>query len=183
MNRVQKRWHHKNKQTNKQQHKTKQNKNKNKNKKQINKQKRWRLKCDVIKFSFLHFSFSWPYFSRTWWKPSHLTWNSSWWPEVWPHEYLFSSIEVSVNWPFPNSFEPGQFALISMGLIRHSCGHISGHHELFHLRVFFIMFYWNMVMKMLKLKKNDDVTLQYSIILGTAKCNAYCHFVKYEHKM
>ena len=26
------------------------------------------LKCDVIKLSFLHFSISWPYFSRTWWK-------------------------------------------------------------------------------------------------------------------
>ena len=25
--------------------------------------------------------------------------------------------------------EPGQFTLISMGLVRYSCGHILGHHE------------------------------------------------------
>ena len=23
----------------------------------------------------------------------------SWWPEIWPHEYLISPIEISVNWP------------------------------------------------------------------------------------
>ena len=28
----------------------------------------------------------------------HLTWIGSWRPEVWPHEYLISSIEISVNW-------------------------------------------------------------------------------------
>ena len=80
----------------------------------------------------------------------------SWGPEIWLHEYL-SPIEISVNWPVPNSYEPGQFTLISMGLIRYSCGHISGHHEPFHVKFgvwgFFIMFYWNIVMKMLKCKK------------------------------
>ena len=56
-----------------------------------------------------------------------------------------------------------------MGLIRNSCGHISGHHEPIHVKFgvsgFFIMFYWNMVMKMLKCKKRkfDDITLQYSL--------------------
>ena len=70
----------------------------------------------------------------------------------------------------PNSYEPGQFTLISVGLIKYSCGHISGHHELFYVKLgvwgVFIMFYWN-VMKMLKCKKRkfDDVTLQYSIEL------------------
>ena len=56
-----------------------------------------------------------------------------------------------------------------MKIIRYSCGHISGHHEPIHVKFgvwgFFIMFYWNIVMKMLKCKKRkfDDVTLQYSI--------------------
>ena len=66
--------------------------------------------------------------------------------------------------------EPGIFTLISVGLIRYSCGHISGHHEPIHVKFgvwgFFIMFCWNMVIKMLKCKKkkkNDDVILRYSI--------------------
>ena len=39
----------------------------------------------------------------------------------------------------PNSYEPVQFTLISMGLIRYSCGHISGHHDPIHVEfgVFF----------------------------------------------
>ena len=53
---------------------------------------------------------------------------------------------------------PGQiFTLISMGLIRYSCGHILGHHEPIHVKFgvwrFFIMLYRNMVMKMLKCKQ------------------------------
>ena len=81
----------------------------------------------------------------------------SWGPEIWRHEYLLSPIEISVNWPVPNSYEPGQFTLISMGLIRYSCGHILGHHEPIHVKFgvwrFFIMLYRNMVMKMLKCKQ------------------------------
>ena len=23
----------------------------------------------------------------------------SWWPKIWPHEYLLSPIEINVNWP------------------------------------------------------------------------------------
>ena len=46
-----------------------------------------------------------------------------------------------------------------MGLIRYSCGHISGHHEPIHVKFgvwgIFIMFYWNMLMKMLKCKKKE----------------------------
>ena len=52
-------------------------------------------------------------------------------------------------------FITGQFTLISVGLIRYSCSHISGPNEPIHVKFgvsgfFFIMFYWNMVMKMLK---------------------------------
>ena len=47
----------------------------------------------------------------------------SWGPEIWPHEYLISSTEISVNWPG-----------FSMGLIRYSCGHISGYHEPIHVK-------------------------------------------------
>ena len=34
----------------------------------------------------------------------------------------------------PNSYEPGQFTLISVRLIRYSCGHISGYHEPIHVK-------------------------------------------------
>ena len=63
--------------------------------------------------------------------------------------------------------EPGQF---SMGLIRYSCGHISGPHEpiptKFGLWMFFIMLHRYMVSKMLKLKKKFFVmsSLLYSVM-------------------
>ena len=72
------------------------------------------LKCDVIKFSFLFFvvvyvfvfvfccisAFSWPYFSRTWWKTlTHQIWHELVHMVAWSHEYLISPIEMSVNWP------------------------------------------------------------------------------------
>ena len=104
-------------------------------------------------------------------------------PEIWPHEYLFSPIEISVNWPGFNSYEPGQFTLISMGVfmlpyirppwtnscqIWCSCCHISGHHEPIHVKFgvwkFFIMFYWNMVMKLLKCKKENLMTSHFSTL-------------------
>ena len=63
-----------------------------------------------------------------------------------------------------HSYEPGQFTLISMGLIRYACCHISGHHEpiptKFGLWIFFIMLHRYMVSKTLKCKKkkkNCDV--------------------------
>ena len=61
----------------------------------------------------------------------------SWWPEIWPHEYLLilSPIEIIVNWPGSKQlYEPGQFTLISMGLIRYSYGHILGHHAPIHVK-------------------------------------------------
>ena len=100
----------------------------------------------------------------------NLTWIGSWWPKIWPHEYLISPIEISVNWPVHNCLEPGQFTLISMGLRRYSCGHISGPHEpiptKFGLWMFFIMLHRGMVSKMLKCKKKKvfvTSSLLYSI--------------------
>ena len=58
-------------------------------------------KCDAIKFSFLHFSIFMTIFQQNMMKNPHtqnLTWIGSWWPEIWPHEYLISPIEISVNW-------------------------------------------------------------------------------------
>ena len=119
-------------------------------------QKRWRHK------NFVCISAFWiPCLGGAWWKTSTA---QIWWesvhggPEICPHEYLLSPIEISVNWPGSNSYEPGQlFTLISMGLIRYSCGHILGHHEPIHVKFgvwrFFIMLYRNMVMKMLKCKQ------------------------------
>ena len=57
-------------------------------------------KCDVIKFSFLHFSIFVIIFQQNMMKNPHtpnLTWIGSWGPEIWPHEYLISPIENSVN--------------------------------------------------------------------------------------
>ena len=39
----------------------------------------------------------------------------SWGPEIWPHEYLISPIESVEIGLVPNSYESGQFTLISMG--------------------------------------------------------------------
>ena len=56
-----------------------------------------------------------------------------------------------------------------MGLIRYSCSHISGHHEPIHVKLgvwgFFIMFYWNIVMKMLKCKKENLMMSHFSTLL------------------
>ena len=84
----------------------------------------------------------------------NLTWIGSWWPEIRPHEYLISPIESGL---VHNCLEPGQFTLISMGLIRYSCGHISGPHEpiptQFFLWMFFIMLHWYIISKTQKSKK------------------------------
>ena len=85
---------------------------------------------------------------------------------------------------FQTSYEPGQFTLISMGLIRYTCGHISGHHEpnscQIHVKFgvwgFSITFYWNMVMKMLKCKKKKKIwwchtsVLYYPVAVSSFKC-------------
>ena len=64
-------------------------------------------KCDVTKFSFMHFSIFMTIFQQNMIKNPHtpnLTWIGSWWPEIWPHEYLISPIEISVNWPSTKKF-------------------------------------------------------------------------------
>ena len=79
-------------------------------------------------------------------------------PEIWPHEYLISPIEI-----------------------RYSCGHILGPPwtnpcQIWCVRVFFIMFYWNMVMKMLKCKKENLMKSQFSTLLmslPTWNCTGY----------
>ena len=81
------------------------------------------LKCDIIKFPppfffffffFLSFGIFMTICKLNMMKNPHtpnLTWICSWCPEI------------------QNSYEPDQFTLISIGLIRYSCGHISGLHE------------------------------------------------------
>ena len=81
-------------------------------------------KCHVIKLVF--FFFFWHFLDHI--SVAHdenlhtpnLTWIGSSWPEIRLHEYLISPIESLVQ----NSYEPGQFTLISMGLRRYSCDHI-----------------------------------------------------------
>ena len=128
-------------------------------------QKRWRNKKTFLHFSVLDTMCRWSMMKNV--HSPNLVGIGSWGLEIWPHEYLISPIKISVNWP-GSSYEPGQFTLISVGLIRYSCGHISGHHEPIHVKFgvwgFFIMFYWNMVMKMLKCKKENLMTSHYIIV-------------------
>ena len=82
----------------------------------------------------------------------------SWGPEIWPHEYLISSIEISVNWPgSKHIWTRSVYTDFNAANEVHSCGYILGHQEPIHIKFgvwgFFIMFYWNMVMKMPKCKK------------------------------
>ena len=55
-----------------------------------------------------------------------------------------------------------------MGLIRYLCCHTLGPHELNHVKIgvwgFYIMFYWNMVMKMLKYKNDNLMTSHFSTL-------------------
>ena len=80
----------------------------------------------------------------------------SWGPEIWPHKYLLSPIEISVNWPGSKQLWTRPIYTDFNGAIN-SCGHILGHHEPIHVKFgvcwFFIMLYRNMVMKMLKCKQ------------------------------
>ena len=96
-------------------------------------------------------------------KPSHTKFDMNWFMvardmAAWIPK--MSPIEISVNWPglVHNCLEPDQFTLISMGLIRYSCGHISGPHEPIPTQIglwmFFIMLHWYMVSKTLKSKKS-----------------------------
>ena len=102
----------------------------------------------------------------------------SWIPEIWLHEYSFSPIEIGVNWPGSKQlYEPGQFTLISVRLITHLCGHISGSREPIHVkfgvRVFHHVLLKYVVMKLKvvnckkkkkkKEKRKFDVTFQNSV--------------------
>ena len=54
-----------------------------------------------------------------------------------------------------------------MGLIRYSCGHISGHREPIHVKFVwgvFITFYWNMVVKILECKKENLMMPHFSTL-------------------
>ena len=81
----------------------------------------------------------------------------SWGPEIWPHEYLISPTEISVNWsgsngpPWTNS------------------------RQIWCVWGFFIMFYWNIVMKMLKCKKENLMTSHFStLLIDLDLWNAFC---------
>ena len=89
----------------------------------------------------------------------NLTWIGSWWPEIWPHEYLISPTEISVNWPGSwLVWNRANLHWFQWGRIRYSCGHISGPHEpiptKFGLWMFFIMLHRYMVSKTLKCNKS-----------------------------
>ena len=57
-----------------------------------------------------------------------------------------------------------------MRVIRYSCGHISGPHKPIHVKFgvcgFFIIFYWNIVMKMVKCKIEKLMTSYFGALWG-----------------
>ena len=108
-------------------------------------------------FLFLHFIIFMTIFQQNMMKNPHkpnLTWIGSWWPEIWPHEYLISPIEISVNWPGSKQLWTRPIFTDFNGLIRYSCSHISGSHEpiptKFGLWMFFIMLHRYIISKTLK---------------------------------
>ena len=131
---------------------------------------------DVTKKLFLHFSVldtmsRWSMMRNI--HSPNLVGIGSWGPKIWPHKYLLSPIEISVNWPGSKQL----FTLISMGLIRYSCGHIFGHHEPIHVKFgvwrFFIMLYRNMVIKMLKCKHKFLMTSHFgTLFLREIQCQS-----------
>ena len=81
----------------------------------------------------------------------------------------FSSCSTEILWwKCWNAKKKIWWRHISMGLIKYSWGHISGHHKPIHVKFgvwgFFIMFYWNIVMKMLKYKKENLMTSHFSTL-------------------
>ena len=104
-------------------------------------------RSDDVTKNFYCISVFWiPYISREYkWKTftAQILWKSvHGGPEIWPHEYLISPIEI---------------------------GHISGPNEPIHVNVgvwgVFIMFYWNMAIKSAEMQKRKfvDVTVRYSV--------------------
>ena len=94
--------------------------------------------CDVTKLFFAFLKAFWtPCIGGPWWKTS--TTQNGWktvhgGPEIWPLEYLLAPLKSVWIGLVHNSNEAGQCTLISMGLITYSCGHISGHNELIHVK-------------------------------------------------
>ena len=99
--------------------------------------------------------------AQIWWESVHGAKE-----KIWPHEYLISHTEISINWPGSKQLWTRPIYTDFNGLIRYSWGHISGHHEPIHVKFgvwrFFIMFYWNTVMKVLICKKENLMTLHFS---------------------
>ena len=84
-------------------------------------QKRWHHKKLFLHFNVLDTMYRWSMMKNI--HSPNLVGIGSWEPEIWPHEYLISPTEISLDWPGS-----------SVGLIRYSCGHISGHHEPIHVK-------------------------------------------------
>ena len=110
--------------------------------------KRWCHKKLFLHFSVLDTMSRWSMMKNI--LSLNLVGIGSWGPEIWWHEYLLSLInwnQCKLAW-FQTVMNQAKFTLISMGLIRYSCGHILDHHEQIHVKFgvgrFFIMLYRNM---------------------------------------
>ena len=94
----------------------------------------------------------------------------SWGPEIWPREYLISPNEISVNWPtwFQMVMNQANLHWFQWGYLgihaAISRSTIKPIHVKFGVWGFFIMFFWNIVMKMLKCKKENLMTWHFSTL-------------------
>ena len=127
---------------------------------------------DITIFFFLHFSVLDTMYQWSMMKNIHspnLVGIGSWGPEIWLHEYLISPTKISVNWPgFKHLWTRPVYTNFNVANWVLSNIDISGHHEPIHVKFgvwgFFHMFYWNMVMKMLKCKKENLMTSHFSTL-------------------
>ena len=92
-------------------------------------------------------------------------------PEIWPHEYLISPIEISVNWSGSKQvMNQANLHWFQRGLIRYSCGHISGYQWTNSCQIWCVRVFHHVLLKIchenaeMQKRKFDDVTLQYSIV-------------------
>ena len=128
---------------------------------------------DVTKNFFCISAFWIPCLGGAWWKTSSA---QIWWESVHGgsryggmNTYLAPFKSVYLAW-FQTVMSQAKFTLISMGLIRYSCGNILGHHEPIHVQIWCVKVFHHALPKYghenaeMQTIFFDDVTLRYSIV-------------------
>ena len=108
----------------------------------------------------------------------------SWGPEIWPHKYLISPIEISVNWPGSKQLWTRSIHTVFNGANKvfgfRACSHISGHHEPNSCQIWCARVIHHVLLKCghenaeMKKKWKKNVTLQYSMANGCRFHGNWC---------